>query len=650
MNTSSLTTEKGNILVVDDMPENLLLLSNLLNDRGYKVRSVINGKTALKAALAKVPDIILLDINMPDMNGYEVCESLKASEVTREVPIIFISAYNDVFDKVRAFEVGGVDYVTKPFNIEEVLARVETQLKLCQTQKLLREQNQLLEQKNLQLEQEIQERKTAQTALELSEAQNHALLNAIPDLIFRINREGYFLDYREAIHPSRTQIRPSSFIGSPTQFEETSKSFSATFPSSPESLAGQLIYDVFSNDLAVWTMHYVHQTLLTKEIQIGEYVQQVEKIWHHYEARYVMSGENEVIVIVREISDRKQADAVRLQSEALWRMQSTRLEQALRDLQEAQTQLVQNEKMVALGQLVAGIAHELNNPVSFIYGNLTYANQYLQELVALLQVYQQEFPHPTPKIQQVSEALDLDFLMSDLQKLMESMHNGADRIRQIVISLRNFSRLDEAQMKSVDIHEGIDSTLLVLQHRLRATESRPQIEVIKKYSQLPNITCYASQLNQVFLNLLNNAIDALDTLRWDSSAHREITQSQPAPPPPIKFSLVAPNLDHLSQNRMESCEGDFLMPAQMPQILISTQMINPNLIQIQISDNGPGIPQSVQSRLFDPFFTTKPVGSGRGLGLSISYQIIVDQHKGKLTCHSSQGQGAEFLIQIPCTP
>lgn len=644
MNTSSLTSEKGNILVVDDMPENLLLLSNLLNDRGYKVRSVINGKTALKAAFAKVPDIILLDVNMPDMDGYEVCKFLKASEVTREVPIIFISAYNDVFDKVKAFEAGGVDYVTKPFNIEEVLARVETQLKLCRTQKLLQEQNQILEQKNLQLEQEIQERKTAQTALELSEAQNYALLNAIPDLIFRINREGYFLDYREAIHPARTQIN------SQTQFEKASHNFSATFPSSPESLAGQLIYDVFSNDLAVWTMHYVHQTLLTKAIQIGEYVQQVDKIWHHYEARYVISGETEVIVIVREISDRKQADAVRLQSEALWRMQSTRLEQALRDLQEAQTQLVQNEKMVALGQLVAGIAHELNNPVSFIYGNLTYANQYLHELFALLEVYQQEFPHPTPKIQQVSEALDLDFLMSDLQKLMESMHNGADRIRQIVISLRNFSRLDEAQMKSVDIHAGIDSTLLVLQHRLRATESRPQIEVIKKYSQLPNITCYASQLNQVFLNLLNNAIDALDTLRWDSSDDREITQTQPASPVPNKFSLPAPNLDHLSQNRMESYEGDFLMPAQMPQILIATQMINPNLIQIQISDNGPGIPQTVQSRLFDPFFTTKPVGSGRGLGLSISYQIIVDQHKGKLTCHSSQGQGAEFIIQIPCTP
>lgn len=272
-------------------------------------------------------------------------------------------------------------------------------------------------------------------------------------------------------------------------------------------------------------------------------------------------------------------------------------------------ELALNEKMISLGQLVAGITHEINNPVSFIYGNLIYANQYIQSLMQLIEVYQAEYPNPTSKVQEITEDIDLHFLINDAQNLMAAMHRGAERIQQLVLSLRNFSRLDEAQMKRVDIHEGINSTLLMLQHRFGKTETRPAIEVVKEYGNLPPVTCFANQLNQVFMHLLNNAIDALKMGgSWDIG-HRE--------------------------------------DAQCPTIWIYTELTSTEQVRIRIADNGPGIEESVRSRLFDPFFTTKPVGSGTGLGLSISYQIVVQKHRGKLTCCSSLGQGAEFAIEIP---
>ncbi len=586
MNDDQYIFTKGDLLVVDDTLNNLRLLSDLLTEQGYKVRSVLNGMSAIRACQAKPPDLILLDINMPEMNGYEVCEKLKAMEETHQIPVIFLSALHETLDQVKAFKIGGADYITKPFQIEEVLIRIENQLKLRNNQKLLAQQNLLLEEKNIILKQEIYERQLIQTALELSEAKNFSLLSAIPDLMFRISAAGIFLDYRPAKEPDYILTNDTIL---------------------DEQIVGKNVFEIFSNDLALWTMYYVEQTLDTQEIQIGEYIQKIEGKWYSYEARYVKSGSQEVLAIVRNISERKKSEAARLQSEALLTIQTQRLEQALSELKQAQAQLVQNEKMVSLGQLVAGIAHEINNPVTFIYGNFTFAIQYVQELFNLINLYQNEYPNPSPIIQQKIVEIDLNFLISDLYNIMSSMQMGANRIRQIVLSLRNFSRLDEADTKLVDIHEGIDSTLLILQHRLGKKDARPAIEIVKNYANIPPINCYPSQLNQVFFNILNNAVDALDRGNSDRSQNSQ----------------------------------------SIPMIGITTEMVTVDRIRIRIRDNGPGIAEINRSRLFDPFFTTKPVGQGTGLGLWTSYQIIVEKHQGQLTCRSSPGQGAEFVIEIP---
>ena len=431
--------------MVDDTADNVRVLSQMLAGEGYKVFKAISGKMALMACQSNPPDLILLDIMMPEMDGYEVCRRLKAEKKTREIPVIFLSALSDVDAKVKAFEAGGVDYVTKPFQDAEVFSRVETHLKLSRLQASLQKQNS-------QLEEEIKERQKAKEALEISKEE---------------------------------------------------------------------------------------------------------------------------------------------------------LEKALKELQTAQVQLVQNEKMAALGQLVAGVAHEINNPVSFIYSNLGCASEYIEDLLSLIEIYRQEYPQPTAIIKETIDEMELDFLVEDLPNILEAMHRGADRIKVIVSSLKNFSRLDEAELKTVDIHSGIDSTLVVLQHRLE------KIELIKNYGDLPPVNCYARQLNQVFLHLLNNAIDAV------SGAYKE---------------------KNVSQNRSEEFT---------PTIKVTTEKAGENTVSIRIANNGLGISESVRSRLFDPFFTTKSVGKGKGLSLSICYQIIVQQHGGNIACCSQPGGRTEFAIAIP---
>jgi PAS domain S-box-containing protein len=319
----------------------------------------------------------------------------------------------------------------------------------------------------------------------------------------------------------------------------------------------------------------------------------------------------EYIVILRDITQRKQVEAelrqtLQLKEELAMTAtaQAQQLEQTLQDLRHTQTQLIQTEKMSSLGQLIAGIAHEINNPVTFISGNLAHVHEYTQDLLKLLNLYQQRFAGLEPEIQAFILDIDLEFLMEDLPKTLFSMQVGADRIREIVLTLRNFSRLDEAEMKAVDLHEGIDSTLLILQHRLSPKSSHTEIQVIKKYDDLPLVECYVGQLNQAFMNILTNAIDVLEEQGKEY--------------------------------------GD-----AAPTITISTEVVSADKVRIRIVDNGPGMSSSVKARLFDPFFTTKPVGRGTGLGLSISYQIVVDKHGGQLRCLSELGQGAEFLIEIP---
>ena len=397
------------ILIVDDKSYNIELLFHVMKINGHGVLIANSGESALEKLKTVLPDLILLDIMMPGMDGFETCKRLKADRKTKDIPIIFMTALTNTADKVKGFKLGAVDYITKPFQQEEVLARVDVQLKL----------------RNL-----------------------------------------------------------------------------------------------------------------------------------------------------------------------------------TRQLQQSQFRLMQAEKISSLGQLVAGVAHEVNNPVNFIAGNLEHSNCYIEDLTNLINLYQKHLPLPPEEIRNKIEEIDLDFLLEDLPKMITSMNLGIERISDIMQSLRKFSRRDATQKKTTDIHQGIDTTLMILSHRLKANKIHPKIEVVKEYGDLPEVECYPGQLNQVFMNLLSNAIDVFE-------------------------------------QRIET-DKSFI-----PQIRIKTEFINNNSVKITIADNGYGISEEVRSKLFDAFFTTKPEGKGTGLGLSISYQIITDTHGGTLECFSEEGEGTEFLIHIP---
>jgi two-component system NtrC family sensor kinase len=299
--------------------------------------------------------------------------------------------------------------------------------------------------------------------------------------------------------------------------------------------------------------------------------------------------------------------ALALPSPAQLEVANSQLKLALNELANMQAQLVHTEKMSSLGQLVAGIAHEVNNPVNFIYGNTAIVDEYTKKLHNLILLYQKNYPDKITEIQAYREKIELNFILEDLPKILSSMRTGAERISSIVLLLRNFSRLDEAEMKAVDIHEGIDSTLLILQNRLQGKPGYPDIQVVRKYSDLPKVECYAGQLNQVFMNIITNAVDAIDKLRY------------------------------VSGNLLSNYQGE---------VTINTEVIANSQVMIKIRDNGCGMSEDVKKKIFDPFFTTKPVGSGTGLGMSISYQII-NKHGGQFKCITAPLQGTEFSIQIP---
>jgi PAS domain S-box-containing protein len=445
--------------------------------------------------------------------------------------------------------------------------------------------------------QDITEARQAEAALRLQEAQYRELVQAANCVILRWDTQGHikFLnDYGQRFFGYRLEeILDRSVIGTIVPATETARrdlqALIADICQQPERYALHETENICRDGRRVWVT-WANQPIISATGELSE-----------------------ILSVGTDATERKQAEESRRWSELQLRQQTYTLQQTLRELKQMQAQLVHSEKMLSLGQLVAGVAHEINNPVNFIHGNIQPASQYIQDLLELLELYQDQFPQATPEILTKIEEIDLEFLRIDLPKLITSMRVGTDRIREIVQSLRNFSRLDESKSKIVNIHEGLESTLLILRNRLKSTivrdasgreHLRAAITVIKNFDHLPLVECYAGQLNQVFMNILSNAIDALD-----EAAGR---------------GMAAP-----------------------PWIQIQTALIAADRISIQITDNGPGMPESVRQRLFEPFFTTKSAGKGTGLGMSISYRIITEAHGGRLACVSAPRQGAQFLIELP---
>ncbi|MEH2148015.1 hybrid sensor histidine kinase/response regulator [Nostoc sp.] len=412
---------RGIILIVDDNPANLQVLSSFLDQSSFEVWAARSGEKALQLLENDdLPDLILLDVMMPGIDGFETCKQLKSNPRIQDIPVIFMTALSETADKVKGLQLGAVDYITKPFQHEEVLVRIENHLKL----------------RNLT------------------------------------------------------------------------------------------------------------KTLIAKNAE----------------------------------------------------------------LQQTQTQLIQAEKVAALGQLTAGIAHEVNNPINFIAGNLNFVEQYVQQVVNLLHLYQKYLPNPPDEIQTAIQKNDLQFLLGDLSKIIQSMQVGTDRVTEIVSYLNNFSRHREAGKKLANLHEGLESTLLILGHRFKRNAHHPAIQLIKDYGDLPLIECFPGEINQVFMNLISNAIDAIE----ETNKNKDI--------------------DTIYQN---------------PGVIkIKTEAIGEQVI-LRVADNGSGIDKADQTKIFDAFYTTKPVGKGTGLGLSIAYQIVVNNHHGKLTYHFQPGEGVEFIIELP---
>ncbi len=419
------------ILLVDDTPTNLKVLAEALQGQGWKTLMAADGESAIEQVEYLRPDLILLDVMMPGIDGFETCRRLKANPDTQDIPVIFMTALSETVDKVRGLELGAVDYVTKPFQHEEVIARTKLHLRLSQ---------------------------------------------------------------------------------------------------------------------------------LTNKLE-------------------------------QEVEDRTQS-----------------LRDSLQELKQAQLQLVQSEKMSTLGQLVAGIGHEINNPVGFINGNVKHINNYVNDLFQLVQMYAAKNPNPDGEIADLIEEIDLPYLMEDMPQIMRSLKEGVSRLQDISLSLRTFARSDTANRVSYQVEDGLNSTLMLLGHRLKADERRPAIAIVKQYQATPKVSCYAGQLNQVFMNLFANAIDALDDA---------------------------------NQNRTyQSIE------AEPNQIIVTTEVVA-GMIVIRIKDNGIGIDDTLKEQIFEPSFTTKEVGRGTGLGLPISRQIIEEKHQGKLECISARNEGTEFVITLP---
>lgn len=590
------SVKTGEILLVDDTNANLKLVSDFLRESGFKVRGAKSGWKALKILEITSPDLILLDVVMPEMDGFETCRRLKNWNKTKDIPVIFMTAIADASNpehKVQGLALGAVDYISKPIQLAEVLARVRTHLHLRFLTKQLQEQN-------AHLCAEIEVRQKTEEQLRLLERAIAASSNGI--LISDPHQPGNPVIYANSGFERITGYKREDILGTNCRF----------------------LQGTDTKQPALDELHRAIAEGLETQVVLRNYRKDGTLFWNEFCLNPVRDEAGHLthfIGVQTDITEHKKREEELQQAKAREKEKAQALEQTLGELKRTQTQLIQTEKMSSLGRMVAGIAHEINNPVSFIYGNLTPAKEYFQGLTQLIELYQQAYPKPTPEIQHLIEEIDLEFLLEDWSKLINSMQVGAERIEQTVLSLKSFSRLDESELKPVDLNENIDNTLLVLQHRLRAEGNRPEIKVMKDYGQLPRVYCYASQLNQVFMNLINNAIDALE--------------SQPQP----RVITISTALGQNSKLKVQNEQGQTPNP-QIPSP-------NPQYAIIQIADNGIGMCEEVCQQIFDPFFTTKSVGSGTGLGLAISHQIIVEKHKGQIRCISLPGQGTKLIVEIP---
>lgn len=591
------------ILAIDDNPTNLGVIVGYLEAEQFTMLVAQDGESGIKRARYAQPDLILLDVLMPGIDGFETCRQLKNDPKTQDIPVIFMTALSSADDKVKGFEVGAVDYVTKPIDKKELLARIKLHIKLQSLTQALEEKTKRLADANQALEWQVAERTNqlsdTERTLQQKDVQSSSIFDAVSDGLVTMDLDtgrvltanpaycqmhGYSLEKLKVLNP---------FDVIPSDHHEKFWSFLATVKAGQEFLS----------------------EAICRRPDGSQFYIEIKSVPFRHEGRPC------ALSILRDVSDRKMMELA-LQE------QNRSLEQTLRELQQAQVQIVQSEKMSSLGQLVAGIAHEINNPVNFIHGNLSHVQEYAQDLLEMIALYQEYCSDPSPTIQARADDVDLEFLQEDLAKILKSMQVGTERIRQIVLSLRNFSRMDESEFKAVNIHDGIDSTLLILQHRIKGSPERPAIEVIRDYGDLPLVECYPGQVNQVLMNLLANALDALEEQNADRS-YQDLLDY----PSQIRIGTSRVVYTPDEENASEGTDG--------------ADGSNREWVEIAIADNGLGIPEHLRKKIFEPFFTTKPVGKGTGMGMSISYQIIVEKHGGTLTCTSTVGEGTTFIIRIP---
>jgi two-component system, NtrC family, sensor kinase len=556
------------ILIVEDEKIIALNLKENLQSLGYTVVALVaSGEQAIEKAAKLHPDLVLMDICLKgNIDGITAAQQIWDSF---SIPVIYVTGHSDQHTLERAKVSAPFGYILKPVKDRELYVAIETALQRYEREHLL-----------------------------------SAILKGMGDGVIVIDPQLH-IQFLNGVAQSLINWQLSE-----ARERELSEVFKIVDQQTQLPLDNPAIAALQQDN----TVSFKDHTLLISKkgiaIAIGGNATPIK------DNNGMITG---VVLVFRDITSSAQLEKTNLA-----------LGHALDELKRTQSQLIQSEKMSSVGQIAAAVVNEINNPVSIIYGNLPLVHQYLQDLLSLIEAYQQNNSSFTPEIRNLREKIDLDFLIEDWPQLMHSMQVAAERIEEIVLSLLSLSRfpqLDMLDLKPIDIHEGIDNTLRILQHRLRAEGKRPEIRVIKNYGQIPKVTCYASQLNQVFMQLLNNAIDALET---QSSPHL-IT---------ISTSIEKRKLEQPFNHPTLKLKNNLLSPSK-------EQNAYSQLIVIRIADNGCGMSEEVQKKIFDPFFTTKPVGSGTGLGLSISYQIVVDKHGGQLLCHSIPTQGTELVIELP---